>query len=150
MIALTSVICLSNCIANWGDMQAGFQTMALPLLIVLIMVALVNYINIFIVKQRAKEFATYMLLGMEKDKLSVVFLCELLLIGLICFLFAAALGVGIFSICCFTILQGAGEQSILQIILKSILQTFAYFCCVEVLSILFMKEKYINYRLFSL
>ncbi len=141
MIALTSVICLSNCIANWGDMQAGFQTMALPLLIVLIMVALVNYINIFIVKQRAKEFATYMLLGMEKNKLSAVFLCELLLIGLICFLFAAALGVGIFSICCFTILQGAGEQSILQIILKSILQTFAYFCCVEVLSILFMKRK---------
>ena len=38
MILLTSVICLSNCIANWGDMQAGFQTMALPLLIVVIMV----------------------------------------------------------------------------------------------------------------
>jgi hypothetical protein len=39
-------------------MQAGFQTIALPLLIVVIMVVLVNYINIFIVKQRAKEFAS--------------------------------------------------------------------------------------------
>ena len=63
---LTSIIFLSNCIADWGDMQAGFQTMALPLLIVIIMAVLVNYINHFIIRQRAKEFATYMLLGMKK------------------------------------------------------------------------------------
>ena len=141
MIMLTSVICFSNCIANWGEMQAGFQTIALPLLIGVIMVVLVNYINIFIVKQRAKEFATYMLLGMEKDKLSLVFLCELLVIGLICFLLGVALGAGIFSVCCCTILYGAKEQYIIQIFLKSILQTLAYFCGVEVLSILFMKRK---------
>lgn len=141
MIALTSVICLSNCIANWGEMQAGFQTIALPLLIVVIMVVLVNYINIFIVKQRAKEFATYMLLGMEKDKLSFVFLCELLVTGLICFLSGVALGAGIFSVCCCTILHGAKEQSIIQIFLKSILQTLVYFSGAEVLSILFMKRK---------
>lgn len=141
MITLTSVICLSNCIANWGGMRAGFQTMALPLLVVVIMTVLVSYINTFIVKQRAKEFATYMLLGMEKDKLSLVFLCEFLVIGMICFLLGIALGVETFSICCYTILQGAGEQSISPIILKSILQTLAYFCCVEVLSILFMKRK---------
>ena len=150
MIMLTSVICLSNCIANWGDMQAGFQTMALPLLIVVIMVIFVNYINIFIVKQRAKEFATYMLLGMEKGKLSLVFLCELLVIGLICFLFGAASGTGIFSVCCCTILQGAEEHSIFQIIMKSILQTLAYFCCVEVLSLLFMKRKIYNLQIVQL
>ena len=108
MIMLTSVICFTNCIANWGDMQAGFQTIALPLLIVLIMVVLVNYINVFIVKQRAREFATYMLLGMEKDKLSLVFLCELLVIGLICFLFGVALGLGILVVFCCTILKGTG------------------------------------------
>ncbi len=141
MITLTSIICLSNCIANWGEMQAGFQTIALPLLIVVIMVVLVNYINIFIVKQRAKEFATYMLLGMEKDKLSFVFLCELLVTGLICFLSGVALGAGIFSVCCCTILHGAAEQSIIQIFLKSILQTLVYFSGAEVLSILFMKRK---------
>ena len=31
MVMLTSIIFLSNCIADTGDMQAGFQTMALPL-----------------------------------------------------------------------------------------------------------------------
>lgn len=66
MVMLTSIIFFSNCIADWGNMQAGFQTMALPLLIVMIMAVLANYINHFIIRQRAKEFATYMLLGMEK------------------------------------------------------------------------------------
>ena len=141
MVMLTSIIFLSNCIADWGDMQAGFQTMALPILIVIIMTVLVNYINHFIIRQRAKELATYMLLGMEKDKLSLVFLCELFVIGLVCFLLGAALGTGFFTICCHTLLQETGNHPILRIILQSALQTFVYFCCVEVLSIFFMKHK---------
>lgn len=141
MVMLISIIFLSNCIADWGDMQTGFQTMALPLLIVMIMAVLVNYINHFIIRQRAKEFATYMLLGMEKDKLSLVFLCELSVIGMACFLLGVAFGTGIFSICFHTLLQGTGNHSIFRIILKSILQTFVYFCCVEVLSVFFMKRK---------
>ncbi len=141
MIMLTSIIFLSNSIADWGDMQAGFQTMAFPLLIVMIMAVLVNYINHFIIRQRAKEFATYMLLGMEKDKLSLVFLCELSVIGLVCFLLGVILGTGVFSICCRTLLLETGSHSIFRIILKSTLQTFLYFCCVEILSIFFMKRK---------
>ena len=141
MVMLTSIIFLSNCIADWGDMLAGFQTMALPILIVIIMAVLVNYINHFIIRQRAKEFATYMLLGMEKDRLSLVFLCELFVIGLVCFLLGAALGTGFFTICCHTLLQETENHSILRIILKSVLQTFVYFCCAEVLSIFFMKHK---------
>lgn len=141
MVMLTSIIFLSNSIADWGDMQAGFQTMALPLLIVMIMAVLVNYINHFIIRQRAKEFATYMLLGMEKDKLSLVFLCELSVIGLVCCLLGVILGMGVFSICCHTLLQETGSHSIFRIILKSTLQTFFYFCCVEILSIFFMKRK---------
>lgn len=140
MVMLTSIIFFSNCIAAWGNMQAGFQTMALPLLIVMIMAVLVNYINHFIIRQRAKEFATYMLLGMEKDKLSWVFLCELSIIGLVCFLLGVALGIGIFTIFCHILLQETGNHSILQIVLKSVLQTLAYFCLVEVLSIFFMKR----------
>ncbi len=141
MVLLTSIIFFSTSIANWGNMQAGFQTMALPLLIVVIMGMLANYINVFIVKQRAKEFAIYTLLGMRKDILSWVFLSELLVIGSICFIFGVALGVAVFCAFCYTILQGVGHLFMFQIILQSILQTFAYFCCVELLSIFFMKQK---------
>ncbi|MBD5474782.1 MAG: ABC transporter permease [Lachnospiraceae bacterium] len=150
MVMLTSIIFLSNCIADWGNMQAGFQTMALPILIVIIMAVLVNYINHFIIKQRAKEFATYMLLGMEKDKLSLVFLCELFVIGLVCFLLGVTLGTGIFSICCHTVLHETGSHSILRIILKSVLQTFIYFCFVEILSIFFMKRKIYKLQIIQL
>ncbi len=150
MVMFTSIICFSNCIADWGNIRSGFQTMALPLLIVIIMAVLVNYINHFIVRQRAKEFATYMLLGMEKDKLSLVFLCELSVIGLICFLLGITLGTGIFSICCHTLLKEAGNQSILRIVLKGSLQTFVYFCCVEVLSILYMRRKLYSLQIVQL
>lgn len=71
MIILVSIMCVSNCIAVSGQMQLGFGTASLPLLIVLIMVVLIAYINTFMMKQRAKEFATYSLLGMDKNKLSL-------------------------------------------------------------------------------
>ena len=141
MVMLISVSCFSNYIANWGDMQAGFQTMALPLLTALVMLVLTDYIHTFIVKQRAKEFAIYMLLGMEKGRLASVFLCELLIVGTICFLLGAALGTGIFSIYCCAVLREAQHPSMPGIILKSILQRFACFCCVEISSILLLKQK---------
>ena len=141
MVMLISVSCFSNYIANWGDMQAGFQTMALPLLTALVMLVLTDYIHTFIVKQRAKEFAIYMLLGMEKGRLASVFLCEMLIVGTICFLLGAALGTGIFSIYCCAVLREVQNPSMPGIVLKSVLQTFACFCCVEVSSILLLKQK---------
>lgn len=149
VVMLTSVICISNCIANWGNMQ-GFQTMALPLLIVIIMVILMNYINTFAVKQRAKEFATYMLLGMEKSKLSSVFLCELSLIGLICFLLGTALGTGIFFAYHRMALHEAGGRFMPEIMTIGVLRTFAYFCCVEILSILFIRRKIYRLQIIQL
>lgn len=139
MVTLISVLYLSNSIAYWGNVQAGFQTMALPLLIVVIMTVLVVYINRFIIRQRAKEFATYLLLGMDKNKLSFVFLCELTAIGLICFLSGLFVGAAIFSLLHYRVLQTTGEPSIIQPLLKSVLPTLVYFCCAEFLSGFFLK-----------
>lgn len=141
MVMLICISCFSNYIANLGELQAGFQTMALPLLTALIMVVLTDHINTYIVRQRAKEFATYMLLGMEKGRLSFVFLCELLIVGMLCFLLGVILGTGIFFIYCCVILRGAENPSMPGIILKSVLQTLVYFGFVEVSSILFLKGK---------
>lgn len=98
MTILISVICVSNCIAIFGNMQIGFQTVSLPLLIILIMVALVNYINTFMMKQRAKEFASYLLLGMEKSKLSQMFLLEFCFIGVVCLFLGGLIGTGVYLI----------------------------------------------------
>ena len=72
MTTLLSIMELSNCIAIVGK-QVGFQTISLPILITLLLVILVGYIDSFMLKQRAKEFANYLLLGMEKSKLSYMF-----------------------------------------------------------------------------
>ncbi len=91
MTILTAVIEVSVCIAVKGD-AAGFQTVSLPLLVTVIQIVLAGYMDNFMLRQRAKEFASYLLLGMEKERLSRLFLCEVFLIGLCCF--AAGTGIG--------------------------------------------------------
>ena len=94
MTILLSIMEVSNCIAIVGK-QVGFQTISLPILITLLLVILVGYIDSFMLKQRAKEFANYLLLGMEKRKLSFMFLCEFLIIGIACFIVGVLIGFGI-------------------------------------------------------
>ena len=65
MTVLFAVIEVSNCIAIIGEL-AGFQVISLPLLIVAIQIVLAGYIDLFLLKQRAKELASYLLLGMGK------------------------------------------------------------------------------------
>ena len=59
MTILLSTMEVSNCIAIVGK-QVGFQTISLPLLITIIQAILVGYIDDFILRQRAKEFANYL------------------------------------------------------------------------------------------
>ncbi len=141
VILLLSFIFASNFIANLGHMQAGFQTIALPLVIVLIMIILVNYMNFFLIRQRAKEFATYLLLGMEKNRLAWMYLCELWIISLLCF--ALSILVGLFGCRIFlnSLLRGIATRTVAPIILKSIVQTAIYFIIVEMVSIVCMKKK---------
>lgn len=65
MTVLLAVMELSNCIAVAGRF-ADFQTVSLPLLITVVQIILVGYIDTFMFTQRAKEFASYLLLGMPK------------------------------------------------------------------------------------
>ena len=148
MTILITVMCVSNCISVFGDIQAGFQTISLPLLIGLIMVALVDYINTFMLKQRAKEFATYLLLGMEKSKLSQMFLLEFCLIGVVCFLIGVLGGTGIYLVVLSHALQG--PEILLPLIAKSILQTLFFFVIVEILSALRLKHKISKLQIYEL
>lgn len=140
MIVLLSIICISNCITLWGNMQANFQTASLPFLIVLIMVILISYINHFMVRQRAKEFATYLLLGMKKEKLSAMFACETIVMAVICFIAGVSLGLLLY-VFCFCYLGGLGSGGFsLEIMGKSILYSFGYFCMMELLSMFHMRQ----------
>lgn len=96
MTVLLAIIEVSNCITIIGE-AAGFQVICLPLLIAAIQIVLVGYIDLFMLKQRAKEFASYLLLGMEKKKLIRLFLCEVLLIGFCCYIAGTTIGFSIYG-----------------------------------------------------
>lgn len=139
MIILLAIMCISNCIAAVGKVQAGFQTVSLPLLIALIMMILVDYVNTFMFRQRAKELATYTLLGMEKKRLSLLFTIEFCVIGCVCFLLGVLVGIGIYTLWICPVPQVVEKQ--FSLILKSGFQTFLYFCIVEFVSSIRMKKK---------
>ena len=130
MIILLSIMEVSNGIAIMGNVKAGFQTISLPVLITIILIILVGYIDTFMLKQRAKEFANYLLLGMEKRKLSRLFLWEFFFIGIICFVAGGMIGLGICEILTAVILPGGKESNIL-LSGMSLMQTFLYFCFVQ-------------------
>lgn len=132
MIILIVIMTISNCIAVIG-MQADFQTISLPLLISLILVILTGYINGFMLKQRSKEFANYLLLGMEKGNLLRLFFTEFVAIGLACFVIGGLVCSGIYLM--FTVVIFKLDIEIQPFfLLQSLVQTFFYFCVIELFS----------------
>lgn len=129
MTVLLAIIEVSNCIAIIGE-SAGFQVISLPLLIAAIQIVLVGYIDTFILKQRAKEFASYLLLGMEKKKLTRLFLCEVLLIGFCCYIAGTTIGFSIYGFWYFR--EPLHEMKHCGFLYgKSMFYTFLFFCLIE-------------------
>lgn len=132
---------ISNYIGLITEVEAGFQSMSLPLLISIILIILVSYIHKFMLKQRAKEFANYILLGMEKKKLVNMFLCEFCIIGFLCFIVCSLLS---FVICYIIseVLLSAGSGGLnLSIYFQCFGYTFAYFCIIELFSMYRIKRR---------
>ena len=126
LLAITEV---SNCITIIGE-SAGFQVISLPLLIAAIQIVLVGYIDTFMLKQRAKEFASYLLLGMEKKRLTRLFLCEVLLIGFCCYIAGTTMGFSIYGFWYFH--EPLHEMKHCGFLYgKSMFYTFLFFCLVE-------------------
>lgn len=136
---LTAVTEVSVCIAVNGE-AAGFQTGSLPLMITLIQIVLAGYMDTFMLKQRAKEFANYLLLGMEKEKLTHLFLGEVFLIGICCYVAGTTIGFavyGFWSLCqpMQDIVSGVSLYG------KSILAAFFCFCLMEMICCLRLKKR---------
>ena len=139
MTVLLAIMEISNCVSIMGK-SAGFQTISLPLLIAIIQITLVGYINTFMLKQRAKEFASYLLLGMRKRELTTLFLCETLLIGFFCFLTGTTIGFALYSFFSFSMpLQEIELYGLLYC--KSILYTLCCFCLVEIMCSFRLKQR---------
>lgn len=155
--ALSAVMEASNCITVMGE-SAGFQAVSFPLLIAMIQIILIGYINTFMLKQRAKEFANYLLLGMKKKNLTNLFLCEMLLIGLFSFFTGTTIGFVLYRFfgpggSCWTGEPFCSNASLSfstsfprfrlsgALYGKSMLYTLVYFCIVETICALSLKHR---------
>lgn len=65
------------------------------ILVSLILGFLIIYATRFLMKRRHKEFAVYMTLGMSKHQISMIILCETILIGLISLIFGLIIGIAL-------------------------------------------------------
>lgn len=97
-ILLFSMMFFSLFVAQIGKVEAGLQTASLPMVIVLISILLVRYIHDFMFKQRAKEFAGYLLLGMEQPYIIRMFILEFVMISTLCFLISILFDIGCVSL----------------------------------------------------
>ena len=91
-------------------------------------------------KQRAKEFANYLLLGMKRKELTNLFLYEILLLGLFCFLAGTAIGFVLYGLLGFTLFFHSFHISG-SLYAESLLHTFFYFSMIEVVSALSLKYR---------
>lgn len=139
MTVLLAIIEVSNCITIVGG-SAGFQVISLPLLIAVIQIVLVGYIDTFMLKQRAKELASYLLLGMERKRLIRLFLCEVLLIGFCCCLAGTTLG---FSVYGFWYFRNPLHERIHfgSLYGKSMFYTFLSFCLIETVCSIWLRQR---------
>ena len=139
MVILLAMIEVSNCIAIIGNM-AGFQVISLPLLITGILIVLVEYIDGFMLKQRAREFANYLLLGMSKKQLTRLFLCEVLLIGFCCYLAGTTIGFAIYGVCYFR--DSPHAIKFCDFLYgKSMFYTLVFFCLIETVCSFRLKQR---------
>lgn len=138
---LLSIMAFSQYIAMVGKVQAGLRTASLPMLITIILVVLVEYMNLFLLKQRSKEFANYLLLGMDKNRLTRMFLFEFYLIGSGCFIMGCLLGLGIYRLLFSVVFLAPAAAQLMNLSITGCIgKTFFYFCVVEVFSTIRIKS----------
>lgn len=131
LTVLTGVMTLAQMAAALGD-RAGLETASLPLLVGLILVVLLRYVSRFILRQRAQEFALYLLMGMERRHLAWMFFLEFFLLGCLCLAGGIFLGAGMG--CC--LLSLSPERGpLLPAIGSAAAETAGYFLAVQLVSL---------------
>ena len=87
--------------------KLGILLSALSVVVAVVLAFLILYANQFLFKCRKKELGIYILLGMEKRKISRIFAGETLCVGILSLVFGLILGLllsqglSIFSLCLF-------------------------------------------------
>lgn len=132
---LTAIMTLSNLVAALGA-RAGFDTAALPALVTFAMAVLIHHASRFALRQRAKELATYLLMGMERRELAWLYFLECFLLGVPCFVCGALLGTALgLGAACFSSGLSNGGALAARSVLRAMAASGCSFFLIEVLTL---------------
>lgn len=100
MVAVSAMMFAFNSLIFSKDIQSmcsqamvlGAMLGLITFFIVLIVAWLINYMAKFMLEKRSREFATYLLIGVKKRKLSKLYMKENLLIGIVALLIGMGVG----------------------------------------------------------
>lgn len=135
LIVLSTLMMFSNLLAVASG-QNGLQASSVPLIISLVMVALLVYINSYMLRRRAKEFATYILLGMKKSRIATVFFGESLLLGSISLIIGIVVGGLLFPLALSFLRSWFPiENDMLYAYGMAVRDTIIYFAAVQMISL---------------
>ena len=101
---------------------------------------LILYANRFLMKRRNKEFGLYMILGMNKSKISKIILCETIFIGLISLITGLIIGISlsqVMSIVVANMFEADMRKFQFTISNDAILKTVFYFCIIYLVVMVF-------------
>lgn len=136
LIVLSTLMMFSNLLAVASG-QNGLQTSAVPLIISLVMVFLLGYINSYMLRRRAKEFASYILLGMKKTIIATMFFGESLLLGSVSLVIGIAIGGLLFPLALSFLRSWFSiNHNFLTTYGVAVRDTIFYFVIVQILSLL--------------
>lgn len=138
MFAFNSIIFSEELISLAENMTSlTYSLIILSVILVIVLAFMVNYATKFIIKKRKREFGTYLLLGMERRKVSRMFLIENICIGILSFAAGIVLGMVLFQLFSVIIMNIFDQVYRIQVVfsLKAVLLTAIYFVMMYVLAL---------------
>lgn len=127
------------------DMVSIFESLNLLIklasVVIAVMIAfLILYVNQFLLKRRKKELGIYMLLGMKKGKISMIFVGETFLIGiisLVCGMFIGSFFAQLLTVAALRVFGGWVNDFSLNFSKQGFLMTIGCFAVIYVIAMLF-------------
>lgn len=138
MFAFNSIIVSEELISLAENMSAlSYTFFVLSIVLIIVLAFMVNYATKFIIKKRKREFGTYLLLGMERRTVSLMFLIENIGIGILSFVAGIALGSLIFQVFTAIIMHIFDQVYQIQVVfsLKAVGLTAIYFVLMYALAL---------------
>lgn len=143
---------LSKAFSDSGDNSATYITVFYSCVIVFVVAWLISYMLNFMLKKRSSEFATYMLLGIEKKQIAQIYMFENGIIGIISLLVGVIVGVLFSGFMYYLVNIFLGGKIYSQNIfsLKAAILTIVYFIMIYFIMLILSNRKFRVLKLITL